>query len=255
MTAKTVRRLIATAGLMALLPITAASAAEDLQTEQVGYRVALAGINVADLDLQIRRSGDRYDVQAQGSYRVLFWSGALSSTVSGKIVPNGLQPDRYKVSTESSSPSTTVIEFEPAQGPTSWERTPVAPSEWTEGRVPLERDHLKPALDPISAIVVSALWSANGATPTVCEEAIRIFTGLTVFELDFDGAQPDGYDRVICDVTYRALSGHRAESSGVKRLSGPGTIEIAFDRLPGGNWFPGYISLPTGVGKLTIQRS
>ncbi|MEL6999994.1 MAG: hypothetical protein AAFP68_17175, partial [Pseudomonadota bacterium] len=70
----------------------------------------------------------------------------------------------------------------------------------------------------------------------------------------FDGVRESEDSRVFCTVTYRALSGHRANSRGVERLSQPGEIEIAFDRLPGGYWFPGRIALPTGIGTLTIDR-
>lgn len=248
------QNVLASLCVVALGYAGAASATEQSASERVGYEIALAGINVGDLAIELDRDGDLYNVRAEGSYRVLFWSGTLSSTVFGEVSADGLRPSRYMVSSQSASPSKTVIEFEPAIGPTTWQRTPKAPSEWTEGRIELQRDHLRPAVDPISAIVASALASAEGATPEVCERAIRIFTGFTVFELDFNGAKPGDAGRVECEVTYRPLSGHRAESQGVERLSQPGSIRIAFDRLPGGNWFPGRISLPTRIGTLTIDR-
>ena len=249
-----IQNILASLCLIAFGGVGATSAAELSARERVGYQIALAGINVGDFAIELDRDGDLYNVRAEGSYRVLFWSGTLSSTVVGEIAPDGLRPSFYMVSTESASPSKTVIEFEPAIGPATWQRTPKAPSEWNEGRTALQRDHLRPAVDPISAIVASALASTGGTTPEVCDRPIRIFTGFSVFELDFNGAKPGGFGRVECEVSYRPLSGHRAESQGVERLSQPGSIQIAFDRLPGGNWFPGRISLPTRIGTLTIDR-
>lgn len=248
------RKLIASIALLGVVPASGSLAAELRHDKQVGYEIALAGINVGDLALDMRRNGDAYDVRAEGSYRVLFWSGTLSGMVVGKVAPAGVRPSRYEVSTQNDTPSTTVIEFETSLGPTSWQRIPEAPAEWTEGRIALQRDHLRPALDPVSAIVASALELSGGSAPEVCDRAVRIFTGFSVFELEFDGVRESEDSRVFCTVTYRALSGHRANSRGVERLSQPGEIEIAFDRLPGGYWFPGRIALPTGIGTLTIDR-
>ena len=231
--------------------VAAPTQAED----RVVYNVALAGIPVGDIEIAVRRDGDRYDARLDGSYRVLFWSGALSSQAVGDVTLDGLKPRRFQSDSRNDRPSTTVIEFERAKGPVEWKRTPEAPAEWTEGRLPLEPAHLRSALDPISALAASALGAAGGGAPDVCDKAVRVFTGFVVFELDFQGASLSGQDRVTCGVIYRPLSGHRAESSSIERLSEPGVIDIAFDRLPSGVWFLSRLALPTRIGQLVVQRS
>lgn len=227
-----------------------------LAEERATYRVALAGIGIADLEIAVRRDGDRYDAELSGNYNVLFWSGGVSSKSTGQIAATGPEPSRFESSNRNSDePSVTVIEFEPSEGPVDWKRTPPAPKEWTEGRLPLQPGHLQSALDPVSAIASAALGTIDASTPDVCDRDVRIFTGTTVFELQFMGASASNGDRVSCAVAYRPLSGHRKDSSSVERLSQPGSIKVSFDRLPSGAWVPGHVTLPTRVGPLVVERT
>lgn len=224
--------------------------------DRASYRVALAGISIADLEIAVRRDGDQYDAQLEGSYRVLFWSGKVSSRSTGAVDASGPSPKRFETSNNNSDePSRTVIEFARPEGPVQWGRTPPAPEEWTKGRTPLEKIHLRTALDPVSAIAASVLGSTGGTAPDVCSRAVRVFTGTTVFELDFQGALPSEGDRVACAVTYRPLSGHRVERSNADRLSKPGSIKISFERLPSGAWVPAMVTVPTRIGPLVVERT
>lgn len=223
--------------------------------ERATYRIALAGIEIADLEIAVRRDGDRYAAELTGSYSVLFWSGGLSSRSTGKIDATGPSPIHFETNSKSDEPSTTIIQFRQSEGPVDWKRTPAAPAEWTEGRIPLQKIHLLKALDPVSAIASSALGSIDANAPDVCDRAVRIFTGTTVFELQFMGVVSGTQDRVTCAVGYRPLSGHREDSSSVARLSKPGSITVAFDRLGSGVWVPARVTLPTRVGQLVVERT
>lgn len=218
------------------------------------YKIELAGIGIGDMEIAVRRKGQRYDAQLDGSYNVLFWSGELSSRVEGRVAATGPLPTRFQSTNRSDEPSTTVITFRQPGGPSDWQRTPEAPAEWTEGRLPLLKEHLRAALDPVSALAASALQSDGGAAPDVCERAIRIFTGFVVFELDFQGVRSVEGNRTACAVLYKPLSGHREDSSSVERLSRPGSIEIVFERLDSGTWLPARVKLPTRVGSLIVER-
>lgn len=229
-------------------------ASHAMSEERATYSVTLAGIGIADLEIAVRRDGDRYAAELNGNYSVLFWSGGVSSRSTGKIGASGPSPSHFETNSKSDEPSTTVIQFRQSEGPVDWKRTPAAPAEWTEGRIPLEKIHLLNALDPVSAIASSALGSIEGSAPDVCERAVRIFTGTTVFELQFMGVVSGAQDRVTCAVGYRPLSGHREDSSSVARLSKPGSITVAFDRLGSGVWVPAHVTLPTRVGKLVVER-
>ncbi|MEM1298570.1 MAG: hypothetical protein AAGH68_04755 [Pseudomonadota bacterium] len=222
---------------------------------RVAYSIALAGIGIGDMEIAVSREGLQYDARLEGSYRVLFWSGELFSRAVGKVAPQGPSPSSYRSTSRSDDPSETVINFDLGQGPVDWNRTPPAPAEWREGRLPLNKEHLRDALDPVTALAASALGSFGGTAPDVCEKAVRIFTGFVVFELDFQGVGVKQGNRIACSVIYRPLSGHRADSSSVARLAEPGSIEILFEQLNGGVWLPARVSLPTRVGSLVVERS
>ncbi|MEM1159893.1 MAG: DUF3108 domain-containing protein [Pseudomonadota bacterium] len=223
--------------------------------DRLAYTIQLAGIDVGDMEIAVERAGDRYDAKLDGRYSILFWSGSWLSQSFGTVDPNGPVPSRFQSNSESDEPAVTVINFKDPDGPVDWRRTPPAPAEWTEGRLPLQKQHLRTALDPVSALAASVLGSVGGQSPDVCKRAVRIFTGTVVFELDFRGAKPARGNRVMCDVAYRPLSGHRQDSGSVERLSEPGSIEISFDRLPDGGWLPSRVSLPTPIGSLVVERS
>lgn len=234
---------------------TALASATATAEERATYRVALAGIEIADLQIAVQRDGDSYAAELTGNYSVLFWSGGVSSRSTGKVDAAGPSPSHFETNSQSDEPSTTVIQFRPSEGPVDWKRTPAAPAEWTEGRVPLQKVHLQRALDPVSAIASSALGAIGTNAPDVCDRAVRIFTGTTVFELSFMGVASGTRDRVTCAVSYRPLSGHRKDSSSVARLSKPGSITVAFDRLVSGAWVPAHVTLPTRVGQLVVERT
>ena len=208
--------------------------AQAMNEDRASYRIALAGISVADMEIAVQRDGDRYNARLEGNYQVLFWSGGVSSRSIGEIGAAGPNPSRFETSNKSDEPSRTVIEFGKLEGPVQWQRTPPAPTEWTEGRTPLQKSHLRSALDPVSAIASSAIGPIGTTADDVCNRNVRIFTGTTVFELQLMGVLESGSDHVRCAVTYQPLSGHREDSASVERLSKPGSIQISFDRLPSG---------------------
>ncbi|MEM6972250.1 MAG: hypothetical protein AAF577_05535 [Pseudomonadota bacterium] len=226
----------------------------DGEPHRIPYRIAVAGIGIGDLDLILSREQDRYAVRADGDYRVLFWSGAIAGEAEGMVSPEGPRPERFRIASDGENGGETVIDFDPANGPSRWERIPPAPAEWSEDRLPLVQDHLRTALDPITAIASSALQAAGEGASGLCQRDLRIFTGFVVFELGFTGAARAEDGRVTCPVAYRPLSGHRAGSSSVERLSEPGAIEIAFEELKSGVWVPARIALPTRIGTLTVTR-
>lgn len=231
------------------------SAAQASSEDRATYQIALAGISIADMEIAVKRDGDQYNARLEGNYSVLFWSGGVSSRSVGAIAETGPTPNRFETRNKSDEPSQTIIEFERSQGPVNWQRTPPAPTEWTEGRTPLQKAHLRTALDPVSAIAAAALGPVDATADEVCNRDVRVFTGTTVFELQLRGVLEDGADRVNCAIQYRPLSGHRIDSSSVERLSRPGSIRISFDRLPSGAWVPGFVAVPTSVGTLVVERT
>jgi hypothetical protein len=60
--------------------------------EQLPYQISIASVGIGNLDLSIRRNAERYSVRAEGSYRVMFWSGAIKGEAEGVIGARGPGP-------------------------------------------------------------------------------------------------------------------------------------------------------------------
>ncbi|MEL6977679.1 MAG: DUF3108 domain-containing protein [Pseudomonadota bacterium] len=228
--------------------------AVEASVESLGYRVDVAGIRVGTFELEVERREDAYEARLDGRYRVLFWSGAFSAETKGVFAENAPAPTLFRAESQSDRPSTSEIAFAPGEGPTRWGRTPPAPAKWTKGRLPLKEEHLAGSLDPLSAIAGSLLKPDPAEASALCQEPLRIFTGFTVFQLDFTKAEPRGRSRLRCSARYTALSGHRADSRSVKRLSGPEAIRISYRQNDAGLWSVASVSMPTTVGTLTVKR-
>jgi hypothetical protein len=242
------------AACLAVLPMGQAGAANE-RSEWLPYEISIAGVGIGNLDLSIRRNAERYSVRAEGSYRVMFWSGAIKGEAEGVIGAAGPAPERFEISNLDDDPSATWIDFDAARGPVRWRRTPPAPPEWSEGRLRLQDDHLTGALDPISALSALALVQGPVAPAALCDREVRVFTGFVVFALELDGVAKAQAGRVACNTRYRALSGHREGSNLVDRLSEPGALTLSFLARPGGAWVPERITILTRVGTLALSMS
>lgn len=238
--------------LVAAVTLSGPATSNSPSDDRLPYRVSISGIGIGDLELVLEREAAQYAVRAEGSYRVLFWSGALEGKAEGEIDEAGPSPRHFRLSNRDDEPSTTEIEFDPAEGPVRWQRTPPAPAEWSEGRLELRDEHLVGALDPISALAAVALIPTEVDAAALCERALRVFTGFVVFDLVLDGVTEQSAERVACRTRYRPLSGHRAESSSVSRLSAPDAIEVSFLPHPDGAWIAERIALPTSIGTLAL---
>ncbi|MEM6355091.1 MAG: hypothetical protein AAF844_05330 [Pseudomonadota bacterium] len=249
------RKSAAVMGLLLFASASQATVVPPSEPSTLPFDIAVAGIRIGTLELDVSQSNGRYTVGATGDYRVLFWGGELNATADGVLTADGPRPRSYALVNDDEDPSTTEIEFDPAGGATRWQRVPPAPAEWTEGRLPLQERHLQAAVDPVTALAASLLDSGTQAAPSVCTETLRVFTGFVVFELEFAAVRPGADGQVTCAATYRALSGHRDGSRSVRRLSKPNAIDVSFERLDDGMWVPSRVALPTAAGTLTITRS
>lgn len=233
----------------------AAAQAVELRATTVPYAVEVAGIRIGTFEITADRAEEAYRVQAEGRYRVLFWSGQISVASDGAMTEERPAPRRYWLETRSRRASALEIEFSPEEAkPTRWERTPPAPAEWTENALPLQETHLQGAIDPATAIAASLLKAPQEGAPPLCQDPVRVFSGFTVFELRYETVERIGEDRIDCAATYTPLSGHREGSRSVERIAKPSAIRLSFQRLDGDLWAPAAVSMPTTVGTLRITK-
>ena len=230
----------------ALAAASTDAAALDLQRD---YALSIAGIDIGDATLSIRQDGDRYSAIIDGDYRFLFWSGAAKIESLGKVEDGAFSPLAYNSRLVSSTREvTTAIAF--ANGgvaDASFQSEPPFDPERFADRIPVEQEHLRGALDPVSAFLIPAT-SAKSA----CAGLLRIFSGIVRFDLQLK-PEGQGEDAGNCSGAYRPVSGHRRKSDEVDRLRDDGLALRLFEIAPG-LWAPERIGFRTMFGTLALTR-
>ncbi len=123
--------------------------------------------------------------------------------------------------------------------------------------VPVEKSHLKGAIDPLSAVL--ALTRPDGDNP--CSQRLPIYDGMQRFDLV---ASPLGVRELqagpgplqVCEMRYRPISGY-ARGSETEDLARSMKIEIALLPVPrAGLYVPHEIKIPMLVGSavLSLQK-
>lgn len=216
------------------------------------YRVTVAGLPIGEASLRAQRVDDRYRLEGRARLRFLFWGGEGVATAEGAANGEGLFPERHRLSYEGvRRPGSLAIDFEDGRA-VRWESAPPPPPEVLEGRVPVAEADKEGVLDPLTALVVAA--PADAAPETLCRRVAPVFSGLTRFDLAFEGARAAADGVVECAIRYRAVSGHRPDARGVRRLSEPDAIQVSLAPLADGLWGPHRISVATRFGPAELTR-
>jgi hypothetical protein len=197
-------------------------------------------------------SVDNRDVSALlGAFK---WHGVTrtSGTVSGAAH----QPQGYSFEFDGSARSGSI-----RMGFTGAEITSlsVKPESFSApDTVPLERQHLKNAIDPLSAIL--ALTRVEGDNP--CARKLAIFDGKQRFDLALSfrrhetiGTGPSGEPQtaIVCKVKYAPVAGYR-NTSETQALAANNNIDIAFRRVPNAALMvPHRVVIPTMAGDAVIE--
>lgn len=216
------------------------------------YDLSIAGVPIGEARLEARREGARYALEASADVGFLFWGGVGQARTEGAAGVS-LTPSAYRLTYQgATTPGRVEIDFDGARA-VRWDREPPIPPEYAEGRVAVAPDHLGDVLDPLSALVIAA--PADAAPDQLCRRVLPVFSGYTRFDLALTGAASVGPDgAVACSVAYRPVSGHRADSAGVRRVSAPGAVSIALAPLVDGLWGPQRIAVATRFGTFEALR-
>ena len=235
--------------LAALLPFPALALGPAPVSER--YDVSIAGIGIGEATLTLAGAEGRYEIEVDGGFRFLFWSGAANATSRGGATA-ALSPESYSARFE--SPSRTIL-TEIAFGPGATEAAfsaepPFDADGETEPRVPILPEHLVGALDPIAAFLVRAESGTEA-----CSGERKVFSGAVRFDVAFaPAARAAAPGLMPCDAAYRRVSGHRVESEGASLLEEKGLSLDLFEIAPG-LWAPHRLGLPTRYGTLSLERT
>jgi Protein of unknown function (DUF3108) len=255
--ARFVRALVVLVAGAALVSPTRSEAGDAWPSNvQASYDVNFNGINVGTYDFRSTNEGQSYKLSSNAKLSILLgaihWTGTTHA--SGKLAGETAKPQAFGFEYQAQSKSGTTQMAFTDDTVTQVLHTP--PPKSKDGIVPVQSQHLKGVLDPLSAV----LALSRGTTGNPCGRRIPIYDGHQRFDLVLStkgqiqiadrGGQPGiGY---VCRVRYVPIAGHKPDDQ-TKYMSQNNDIEIILRPMPGANIFiPHQVTIPTMAGSATL---
>ena len=217
------------------------------ETFTAKYQARLTGISIGSAELSGNVGAGTYSVNMKGDVSLLGLSTRFEASSNGTSRESLIVPVRYHLRTEGTSERTVTVNFSPDRGAAVSIDPAPTPSEM-RGLVPLETNHRRNVLDPMSAMISELLRSSQSENP--CAGVAQVFTGNSRFDVDIipGGAKSD---EIECRAVHKPIAGHRP--SGTSR---PTIAVVAFPRTvrAGGLRLPTRIEVPLSLGTITIRR-
>jgi hypothetical protein len=247
-----------------LSSLSYSAAAADIDIQAV-YEVTFAGLAVANANLSFAVRGSSYT--ARINYRT---SGAarLMSSATGEAVSRGayksgrLMPATFdldhrggqrvqKVALVMTGGAVKVMTLDPPVDPKS-------------DRVPIEVEHLKNIVDPVSAILISAVGTDGKTEIRVCDRSLPIFDGLRRYNIELDQKATGISSRgaflgqvTTCQLRWTPLAGGVRSDNGTlptSRNGELGEITMTFGLVNAVNvYVPVSASAKIGYGALEVR--
>ncbi|MGQ0673284.1 MAG: DUF3108 domain-containing protein [Hyphomicrobium sp.] len=225
------------------------------------YSISLNGFDLGSLSFRARMAAGTYTADSDVSLSALLgafkWHGV--TRVSGVLAGRATQPQGYSFTFDGTLRSGAVRMAFTGNEITTLTSEPATVS--GPDTVPLERQHLKNALDPLSAILTLA--RPEGENP--CGRRLAIFDGKQRFDLTLierrrealRGATKGGEQPalIVCRIKYTPISGYR-DTSETRSLAESNGIEIAFRHVASaGLMVPHRVVIPTMAGDAVIEAA
>ena len=254
--------VLSAASILCLSP-SQSRAAEGMPSKvHASYDVNFNGINVGTYEFNSSQDGQSYKLQSQASLSLLLgalhWTGATQA--SGKMTGDHAKPHSFGFDFQAQSKTGSTHMAFTEDTVTQVLHNP--PPKAKEGIVPVQVQHLKGVVDPLTAV----LAITRGRTGNPCTGRIPIYDGHQRFDLML---QPKGEMRVeeskpsgqpamafVCRVKYIPIAGHKPDDN-TKFMAHNNDIEIVLRPLPSANIFvPHRVTIPTFAGSatLTVRR-
>jgi hypothetical protein len=226
------------------------------------YEASVAGVRIGEATLsgQFDPRG-AFDVAMQAKYRLLMWKGNLSSTAQGRMEAGRVAAANYSIVTKAKDERMASIALDKG----NVVALQMDPPAKVEGRVPIEAEHKRGVLDPLSGMIWGALQAAN-APGGPCGGALPVFTGWNRFDLRFapatatassssGAALAAGAGSHVCEVTFVPISGHKKKDSVIGQIAASREMRVVFPSPDAsGLRLPSEIIMPLWIGSLHIKR-
>ncbi|MDB5559239.1 MAG: hypothetical protein JWQ36_2173 [Enterovirga sp.] len=192
---------------------------------RVDYRITLAGLTLGSAELKAKLDADRYDLrmnaQLTGLAGLFTASGRGGAVATGSLGGNRPLSSGFSATGKSGSSERTV-QMALAAGNASEIRIE-PPFEPRPDRVPIEDEHKKGILDPLSAVLGVVATKGGPGDPANCNRTLPVFDGTQRFNVVLTYAskrrvQKPGFsgEVLVCNARYIPVAGHRPERWAVK---------------------------------------
>lgn len=240
------------------LPAVAGAAKLPAKVSAV-YAISFNGFDIGSFRFESEVRGKTYvlngDAELSALLGAIKWRGISRS--SGTLGKNGPKPSGYMLSFNGSAQSGSVkVGFGRGQVTSA---SIVPPFGMAHDEVPLTRQHLKNAIDPLSAVMALSFGTAKNP----CNRKLAVFDGKQRFDLKlgykgkraahgFAGQGGRAPAAVVCGVRYNPLGGFRPTVETMHLAKSDG-IEIAMLPVPRSNIaVPHEITIPTSYGHVVV---
>jgi hypothetical protein len=241
----------------AIVPVQATSL-------DVDYTISLMGLPLGNADLKASFTGSRYNMQMNARLTGLIGmvtSGKGSGTASGQMGATRPVPSAFAVSSRNSSDQRLVRMGLSGGDVAAVEIDP--PLEPKADRVPVNQDHKRAVLDPMSALLMPVTARGGPLDPANCNRTLPIFDGAARFNivLSYAGTKEfkkPGFDgqALVCHARYMPIAGHRAKRPAVKFMQENRDMSVWLAPLGGPQVLvPLRVSVKTMIGTSVVEAS
>jgi len=223
------------------------------------YIVSLGGINIAEMEVNLKDDGKRYSIDASAKVAGLgsiVASGTASVQSAGSSSGANLISQKFDILTRANGEDFSVKVAYAGKNVESFVVTP--PILDNVDRVPIERSQLSGVNDFLAAFV----FKGGALDKSLCSKKSRVFTGVERFDIALSYARDDvatsqrtGYQGpvVLCNVHYTPVSGHFTTSEVTKYLANSDRILVWYAPVFQTGYFVPYrVLLTTTMGDLSM---
>lgn len=255
------RAIAAVIGIMTAIGSSSQVARADPALEiDALYKVSLNDFDVGSFSFKSEIGSNTYNAVSDVRLSVAGLVGFKGKTsITGIMAANAATPKNYDFQFESPAKSGSIrmnFEKENVTG-----LTILPDDEPLPGTVPLQAEHIKNVVDPLSAVL--AMVRVEGKNP--CNRKVSIFDGKQRFDLvltfrketTITEAKPSGQpDRgIVCKVKYVPVAGYRPTEE-VMAFAKSNGINITFRPIPSANLMvPHSVLIPTMAGDAVLTAS
>jgi Protein of unknown function (DUF3108) len=255
-------------GLLLCCGIALAEDSRSTETRLVAnYRIDLGNFNLGSFRFTTRLSGSDYRVRGDGHFSILgglLYDLRTTTASSGKVTSAGPEPATYVLSYAAGGDSGQLRMSFDAGAVTALSIVPQQAHDPHE--IPVTKDQLAGALDPIAAAFFHARSSDPNGDLKVCDQTVPVFDGGWRYDLvlspkrkvALQSKASTAYARyaAVCRVEFKPISGYEPDDPNIKVMSHTDAIEVWLVSVTGTDMYvPYHLLLPTDSGLLSATST